>query len=201
MPFIAFLGCDGSGKSAVIEKIAARLADAGIPVTRGHWRPSAFDKPETAGKTDTADAPHGQTPRGTFPSLLKLGWLWANWWGGWWRDLRARSLTGVILFDRYHGDLIVDPKRYRYGGPAACARLASRWMPQPDLVFFLDAEPEVLLSRKQEVSHEALEQARVRYLEWVYRNSNCVRIDAERPLAAVVDDVLQRIENLNTKHK
>ena len=201
MPFIAFLGCDGSGKSAVIEKIADKLTDVGILVTLGHWRPTAFGKPETTGKTDAADDPHGQTARGAFPSLLKLGWLWINWWGGWWRDLGALSRAGVIFFDRYHGDLAVDPKRYRYGGPAACARLASRWIPQPDLVIFLDASPEVLLSRKQEVSHEALEQARARYLEWVSRNSNCVRIDAERPLVAVVDDVLQRIENLNTKHK
>ena len=62
-----------------------------------------------------------------------------------------------MLFDRYHGDLLVDPRRYRYGGPMSLARLIVRFMPQPDLVFFLDATPEILLARKQEVSHAALE--------------------------------------------
>lgn len=201
MSFIALLGCDGSGKSAVIERVARNLSATGIPVTRGHWRPSAFGSAETGGRTEAADNPHGQTARGAFSSLLKLGWLWANWWAGWWRGLRTRNRAGVILFDRYHGDLVVDPKRYRYGGPAVCARLASRWMPQPDLVVFLDAEPAVLLSRKQEVSQEALEQARTRYLAWACSNANCVVVDASRPLPDVVEDVLERIANLDRGNK
>lgn len=201
MSFIAFLGCDGSGKSAVITGVSQQLAAVGISVTQGHWRPSAMGKDDGDSRTAAADDPHGQTPRNPFTSILKLGWLWFNWWGGWWRNLRAEKQAGVVLFDRYHGDLVADPKRYRYGGPAILAKLASRLMPQPDLVFFLDARPEVLLSRKQEVPYEALEKSRLNYLDWVSRNKNCVKIDAERPLVEVVAEVLERIESLELKEK
>lgn len=192
MPIIAFLGCDGSGKSAVIGGVAEKLGNDGIQVVCGHWRPRI----SANGSSANAEDPHGQSPRGTLSSLLKLAWLWANWWGGWWRELRQASRHGVVLFDRYHGDLIVDPRRYRYGGPLWAARAASRLMPQPDLILFLDAEPAVLLSRKQEVSFEALENSRKKYLELMNDGRRCLVMDASRPLKEVVDEVVRQIGNL-----
>lgn len=193
MSFLAFLGCDGSGKSTVLQHVADRLRSEGYTVTCEHWRPKAF----TTGKSDSALAsaedPHGQIPRGALSSLLKLGWLWLNWWLGWCKDLRNARREGFVLFDRFHGDLLVDPRRYRYGGPMWAAKLACRWMPQPDRVVFLDAEPDVLLSRKQEVSLEALEHSRARYLALCKSNDSYRVIDASQPLNIVVENVLKEI--------
>jgi thymidylate kinase len=100
----------------------------------------------------------------------------------------------MVIFDRYHADLLVDPRRYRYGAPMWLARLATRVMPQPDRVFFLDAAPEVLLSRKQEVSHEALEANRRAYLNLASQNPRLKVIDASRPVDLVIADVLQQME-------
>jgi thymidylate kinase len=196
MPFISILGCDGSGKSAVIQNLADLLASEAGTVVRGHWRPKAFVSENDDKALATADDPHGQTPRGLVTSLLKLLWLWLNWWLGWWISLRSARNHGYVLFDRYHGDLLVDPRRYRYGGPMWAARLAVRCMPQPDLVIFLDAEPEVLLSRKQEVSREALVASRSRYLALCESNPNCRIVDAAQSLPAVVTDVLSHIRQL-----
>ena len=193
MAFYAFLGCDGSGKSAVIEQVAERLQNNGIETTCGHWRPIAFSAEDSESAIQTADDPHGQAPRGTMSSILKLGWLWLNWWLGWLKGLRHKSRAGVVLFDRYHGDLLVDPKRYRYGGPMALAKFASHCMPQPDQVFFLDAEPDVLLSRKQEVSKEALERSRQAYLELTTSHPRFAVVDAGLPLDAVVEEVMTLI--------
>jgi thymidylate kinase len=193
MPFFAFLGCDGSGKSAVINQVATRLREAGVEVTCGHWRPVAFSAENPDSAIQTADDPHGQLPRNTLTSILKLGWLWLNWWVGWWKFLRKASRNGVVLFDRYHADLLIDPRRYRYGGPMGLAHLASRLMPQPDLVVFLDAEPEVLLARKQEVSREALEKARERYLELAKSHPRFRVVDASQPLELVVANVLDLV--------
>lgn len=196
MPFISFLGCDGSGKSAVLAQVTDRLEAEGSTVVRGHWRPKAFAAESSENALASADDPHGQTPRGVVSSVVKLAWLWLNWWLGWWRGLRNARRDGFVLFDRFHGDLLVDPRRYRYGGPMWAALLATRWMPQPDLVVFLDAEPDVLLSRKQEVSREALEDSRKRYLALCKKHAHFVVVDASRPLVDVVDDVLQRIHNV-----
>ena len=195
MPFVAFLGCDGSGKSAVIEGVAAQLRAGGIQVVNGHWRPEAFSVEKSTSARHTADDPHGQISRGFFASVAKLGWLWLNWWVGWFGTLRTTSTSGVVLFDRYHGDLLVDPKRYRYGGPMALARIVSQSMPQPDLVIFLDAPPDVLLKRKQEVSREALEQSRAFYLSLAKSHPRFRIVDAGKPLADVTGEVLELIAN------
>ncbi len=189
MPFIAFLGCDGSGKSAVIQGVAARLEAEGHPVTLGHWRPKPFASSSDS-TPPAADDPHGQSPRGFASSILKLGWLWLNWWVAWCQYLRRDSRSGFVIFDRYHGDLLVDPKRYRYGGPLWLARLASRWMPQPDTIIFLDAEPDVLLSRKQEVGRDSLEIARREYLAFCHGIPQCRIIDASRSLETVIADAM-----------
>jgi thymidylate kinase len=192
MAFIAFLGCDGSGKSAVIQGVAARLEANGHPVTLGHWRPKPF-APISGDTESAADDPHGQKPRAFASSVLKLGWLWLNWWVAWFQYLRRDSRHDFVLFDRYHGDLLVDPRRYRYGGPLWLARLSSRWMPQPDIVFFLDAPPEVLLARKQEVGFAALQESRSRYLTLTRTGTRMRVIDAAGPLEVVIADVIRQL--------
>ena len=189
MPFIAFLGCDGSGKSAVITGIGERLRANGVAVAHGHWMPKALHRQSAVNKPIAADNPHGLPPRGAFLSMMKLMWLAVNWWLAWWRDLRRSSRRGVVLFDRYHADLLVDPRRYRYGGPMSLARLASSLMPRPDLVIYLDAPAEVLLARKQEVPLEALERGRAAYLALAARDGGIRVIDASRPLEVVLDEV------------
>ena len=186
MPFIAFLGCDGSGKTAVIEGVSALLEAEGHKVNRGHWRPRLFATSSSSTQS-AADDPHSQVPRGFASSILKLVWLWLNWWAAWLRYLRRDNRHGFVLFDR---DLIVDPKRYRYGGPLIFAKAASRLMPQPDQVIFLDASPEVLLSRKQEVSPESLERSRADYLLLARAHPRFRVVDASRPLTEVVADVM-----------
>jgi thymidylate kinase len=191
--FISFLGCDGSGKSAVIRGLKDQLSTEGIHVISGHWRPRAFAKETARHGEAIADNPHGAPARDPLSSILKLGWLWLNWWIGWVRMRREMGRDGVLLFDRYHIDLLVDPERYRYGGPMCLARLVCRLMPQPDQVFFLDAEPGVLLSRKQEVSKEALAAARKKYLDLCKSHPRFTMIDANQPLDQVIDDVMKRI--------
>ena len=193
MPFISFLGCDGSGKSAVLEQVADRLEAEGSKVVRGHWRPKAFSAESGESALASADDPHGQIPRGVVSSMVKLAWLWLNWWLGWWKDLRKARHDGFVLFDRFHGDLLVDPRRYRYGAPLWIARLASRWMPQPDIVIYLDAPPEVLLSRKQEVPREALERSRAAYLELAASHPRFRIVDASKPLEQVIEEAVNML--------
>lgn len=193
MPFIAFLGCDGSGKSTVIASVTGSLSAAGTRVNTGHWRPKPFAAAGSGGPS-AADDPHGQKARGLAGSVAKLGWLWLNWWLAWILKLGNQTRGGVLIFDRYHGDLLADPARYRYGGPMWLARLASGLMPQPDMVFFLDAPPEVLLSRKREVAEESLIASRSRYLKLCATSRRFQIIDVDRKVEDVVADVLNRLD-------
>lgn len=190
MPFIAFIGCDGSGKSAIIQRVANQLQKDGVQVECGHWMPKSFSGKSQESADIPVDDPHGKPPRGLCASILKLGWMWLNWWVGWWQHLRSNSRHGLVLFDRFHGDLLADPLRYRYGGPTWLARIATRLMPQPDMVIFLDAPPDVLLSRKQEVSRDSLMLLRRNYLTMAKTGNGYIVIDSSQSLENVVDEVI-----------
>jgi thymidylate kinase len=73
--------------------------------------------------------------------------------------------------------VLVDPLRYRYGGPSWVARAACRLVSRPDVIVVLDASPAVVRARKQEVTpSESLRQS------LAYR-----RLAAETPGAHLVD--------------
>lgn len=189
MSFVVIIGCDGAGKSTVLEELIKRIGEGGAEVYCGHWRPTPFSKDSNGTHAATADDPHGQPTRGVMSSVAKLGWIWINWWAGWFKDLRGKAKAGYVFYDRYHGDLVVDPQRYRYGGPMWLARFWSRTLPQPDHLIFLDAEVDVLLARKQEVSADALKQSRGGYLRLTQKCGGKV-VDVDRGVDDIVSDVL-----------
>jgi len=63
-------------------------------------------------------------------------------------------------------------------------------VPQPDLVFILDAPPEIIQARKQEVPFAESARQRAAYLALVPHLRAAHVIDAAQPLGKVVADVL-----------
>jgi thymidylate kinase len=109
-----------------------------------------------------------------------------DYWLGYWlliRPILARS--GLVIFDRYFDDLLIDAKRYRYGRPLWVARVLRSFMPKPDLVLVLDAPDEVVLSRKQEVAPEEVRRQRRLYSQYQSEMPDSRLIDA----TASVDQV------------
>ena len=94
----------------------------------------------------------------------------------------------MLICDRYYHDLLVDPVRYRYGGPAWIARFVGSLMPKPDLWILLDAPPEVLQARKREVTLEETTRQRSAYLAFVRERASHAVVDASQALDAVVID-------------
>jgi len=155
MPLIAFLGPDGSGKTSVIEGVQAGLTSMRVHTKLQHWRPNSFSKQQGDGAPVTD--PHGKPPRGLLASVAKLGLFLADWWYAYLGPLlHARAKVTTVISDRYYHDLLVDPRRYRFGAPLWMARAAFKLMPRPDLVIVLAGDPEVIHARKQEVTLEEL---------------------------------------------
>jgi len=184
---VVFLGADGSGKSSVIERITADLAPSFRRTRYFHLRPGIGTKQH--GGAPVTD-PHAQPARGWVGSVAKIGYLLFDYTVGWWvkvRPLLVRST--LVIFDRYYHDILVDPRRYRYGGPMGLAGLVGRLIPKPDLWILLDAPPEVLQARKQEVPFEETTRQRDAYLALSPHLSNFQTVDAARPLGLVVNEV------------
>jgi thymidylate kinase len=134
--------------------------------------------------------PHGKPPRSALTSVAKIFvWLLEEWYAYLFQDNKET----LLICDRYYHDLLVDPIRYRYGGPVWIAKLTGKLMPKPNLWILLDAPPEVLQARKQEVPPEETARQRHAYLAFVRSQKNHVVVDASQPLNGVIADAERAI--------
>lgn len=196
--FIVFLGTDGSGKSSVIKGICDRLDVDGYETHKVHLRPSFRRNPGQ--ESPPVIDPHGKPPYGRLVSTIKVFYLIVVYCGGCF--IRIRPLLkprAVVIFDRYYHDILVDPLRYRYGGPMWLVRWAGELIPKPGLWILLDAPSEVLQARKQEVPFEETVRQRKEYLKLVKGMENGVVIDASKSLDDVVADANAAIINFLTE--
>jgi thymidylate kinase len=181
---IVILGPDGAGKSSVIQGLMANMNWMGRVATVRHLKPF-FIVPRRYKGGINVD-PHGKQPRSSLSSLIKIFiWLIEEWCANLLQDKRS----ALLICDRYYHDLLVDPKRYRYGGPLWAARLVGNLIPQPTLWVLLDAPAEVLQERKQEVPLEETVRQRHAYLAFVRDQRKHVTIDASQSLDKVIADV------------
>lgn len=181
---VVILGSDGSGKSTIITKLKAHFlqGDKGIEII--HLKPSY--KIHGVQPTAIVYDPHKLSPRSSIVSVFKiLSWLFLYWidyliW--------IRAGKELRIWDRYYHDILVDPRRYRYGGPLWFVKAVGKLIPQPDLWILLDATPDVVQERKKEVPFHETKRQRTAYIHLVRGFENSVIIDASRPLDRVVGD-------------
>jgi thymidylate kinase len=191
--FVVFLGPDGVGKSTLIKCLTQLIGPAFRYDRVFHWRPMLLWPRE---HRHEATDPHGRPQHSTWWSIGRLFAHLLDYWLGYWlviRPLVARS--GLVIFDRYFYDLLVDPNRYRYGGPMWAARFLRGFIPKPDLLFVLDASEDVVLSRKQEITAEEIRRQRRAY----QRETNCFPftrvIDTSGPMPEVSGKLAHYITN------
>jgi thymidylate kinase len=182
---IVILGPDGAGKSSVIEGLMRKLNSQRSIAEMRHLKPRIAMRRRGEGVTINPD-PHGQTPRSALTSIAKIFvWLLEEWFAA----LFLNKRKSLLICDRYYHDLLIDPIRYRYGGPMWIARLIGKLMPQPGLWVLLDAPAEVLRARKQEVSFSETMRQRQEYMTFVRKQRKHVIVDASKPLDKVITDV------------
>lgn len=189
---IVVLGPDGAGKSSVIKGLMENLARRGYSVKMRHLKPQILISQRSEPVAIVVN-PHGKPPRSVLTSLVKIVvWLIEEWYANLFQDQEET----LLICDRYYHDLLIDPIRYRYGGPQSVAKLVSKLMPQPDLWVLLDAPAEVLQARKQEVSLEETARQRNAYKKFVQHQKAYVVVDASQSLNRVITGVQHAITEL-----
>jgi thymidylate kinase len=195
---VAIIGPDGVGKSTIIAGLVETLDIAFWRRHRlFHWRPSVIaPRPDRGPVPD----PHGEPVRGSLASMLYLSGFFLDYYAGY--LLRIRRLlakSNFIIFDRYFHDVLVDPQRYRYGGPKWFAEILSRLVPQPDLVILLDADPEAILGRKSELPREEIERQRKAYRALQFRHAKVAFLNTNVPVHESVSEAAAAVAEYMTR--
>ena len=185
---VVLLGPDGAGKSSVIEALGPRLAPVFARSTCWGFAPPVLGRLRYRGVRRT-DQPHALAPRSLPVSLARAGYWFVYYTFGYLKRHLALARSTLVLNDRHFVDILVDRRRYRYGGPLWVLQLIWHVMPKPDLVILLDAPAEVLQARKQEVPFEETASQRRAYLSLMQTVESGHVANAAQPKARVADDV------------
>lgn len=202
--FLSVSGPDGSGKTTVIDLVIAQLKQlyGEQALSYCHFRPSLLPRIASVAKASKAidsidenyESPHRARPSGAVGSLLRLSYYWLDYVGGYLRTVhKALVRREVVLFDRYIYDMIADPGRSRIALPAGLIRAAARLTPLPRWAFFIRVPAEIVHSRKQELTLEAIENLNARYADLTQRGMLIGIENAGTPevaAAAIVDRIV-----------
>ena len=177
---VTLIGADGSGKSTVLAALLANSADL-IKVEHGL-------KPFYKTRAGDGIWNHAYPPRGSLFSTIKLLFRALVWrWEYLVRYSPLLAKGNVLICDRfYFDDIIIDPLKYRYGGPLWLARTLRSLLPAPEVYIFLDVPEPMLMLRKHETTLDELKRLRRAYLGLVHQQPGGYIVDASGPLAEVV---------------
>ena len=197
---IAFISPDGGGKSTIIEAITSTCKGCFHGIENIYFRPRFFKnlgsyKPiNPQGEASSNPDPHAVKPNGILKSFARYFFYNLDFLLGYFfRIYPLKIKRRLVIFDRYYYDYYVDLKRYQFNLPKFLPRLFSFMIPQPDLVFVLDAPADVIYSRKQELSITEIERQRTIFKKTAKQLKNTHLINTNQPINEVINKVTKII--------
>ena len=203
--FISVLGPDGVGKSTFIDLLEKKLnfyyvAD-GDKCQIIHHRPGRLPNLGALGekaklmKEDTNfTVPHRSKPANAFSSFLRMTYYWLDYLLFVPLIVRRNAKWDfVTVFDRYIYDFLVDPRRSRINLPYRIRKCFAATVPQPQLVFILLTDAEIIYARKPELSREEIARQQQEYLRLAGSSSRFVLLDASQTPEQLTDQAAECI--------
>lgn len=196
---IALLAPDGGGKSTILEALKAYEITSFSSVERKYIRPGLFKnigqyKPNAQPEMIDNPDPHGRKPDGLLKSWLRFLIYLIDFTIGYFiKVVPLKWQRKLVVFDRYYYDYYVDMYRYHYSLPHWVPRLFSFLIPSPAITFILYASAEVIYNRKKELTFEETRRQCNAFKQLSTTLPNCVLIDVDRPIEAIVEDIVTKI--------
>ncbi len=169
---ITFSGVDGAGKSTVLEQVRQTLQEKyrQKTVVLRH-RPSVlpilsslkYGRKEAESRT-TQTLPRQGKNSGSLSSFLRFLYYFLDYQLGQVVVYFKYVLRGyTVLYDRYYFDFIIDARRSNIDLPPGLLKWCYHFILKPGVNVYLYAPTEVILSRKQEMSEQDIQQLNREY--------------------------------------
>jgi thymidylate kinase len=199
---ISFSGLDGSGKSTLIGMLSAKLDQCGIP-HKVVWakfglhplgRITALIRRKNQPLQKTLDQNEPVESRNLFRFVYMQILLWSYY-----LILRRRVLAPLrrgylLLCDRYTYDTIVDLVVELGLDTDRAEKLMTKiWIPKPDLAFWLNIDPVVAQSRKDDALSISHGNARITQYQEISNKFSLIEITGdlspEESLAVIIEKI------------
>jgi thymidylate kinase len=210
---VAVLAPDGTGKTTFIDALVDELnyyyvndaEDERMHIY--HFRPTVLpnlgEVGEKAGVMEQDKDwtnPHRGKAANPVSSIIRIAYYSMDYIIGFMKCVRRDvHYDKHVLFDRYSYDFIVDPLRTKLGLPKWVRKFFVRLTPQPKIVFVLDASPEVIFERKQELTKEEITRQLRVYRELAGSHKRFHTIDAECTPKEMADEAVKIFLNQYTR--
>ncbi|MEM4312979.1 MAG: hypothetical protein QXH95_02865 [Thermoplasmata archaeon] len=203
---VVLLGPDGSGKSTianlVLERVSGSFHGGRVQYLRPYLLPAMgrlkFWNPSE--EITTNPQPHNHPEQNPFKSLIRFFYYLIDYVIGYpikiyWQKVRKN----IIIFDRYYYDYLVDLRRYQFNIPRWLPRFFLPFIPSPDITIYLDAEPDLLYKRKQELSLLELERQVKEFKKVVSQVPNTISVRVDKPVEEIVKEISHQILNMKSQ--
>ena len=181
---IVFLGVDGSGKSTLINELLKNYKNKFKKI---HFAPDYFRN-----KNRQNTNPHKQLKRSKIFSFLKIIYWFIN--HGIFKILNYKSKK-IFIFDRYIGDLLIDPKRYRFSLSDKFLEKIISYLIKPDLIVLLSGDPQKIYLRKKELKLKDLILLNYKYEKFVKKFKNILILNSVKKIHHNRDILLNHLNN------
>lgn len=169
---ITLSGVDGAGKTTVINELKY-VFDKKYrkPVVVLRHRPSiipilsAFKYGKIgAEKRSVESLPRQGANSSILKSLLRFSYYYADYFFGQFYIYVKYVLRGyIVIYDRYYFDMMNDSKRSNMNLPKVVTSFGYAFLLKPNFNFFLYANPDTILQRKQELDRDTINDLTFRY--------------------------------------
>jgi thymidylate kinase len=197
--FVVLVGLDGAGKTTFARGIAGKIQEhselGGFRYF--HWIPKilAMEFPLPA----LVETPRKEASKGAVAVGLSIARLVKNlavaWIAHLLRVCPLRRRGYLVIADRYVYNYWIDPVSLRYCGPKWALALAGRLFPRPDLVISLEAAPEILLARKQELTRAEMDEMKDKIRTVPVDPKKFHVLDAAKPPEEIVQDFFELVKS------